>query len=53
MWLLAGLCAGQLRGRVGDNDQRVVVGVEGGVCVGGWGGVTVSSTRPPLEFQRG
>lgn len=33
MWLLAGLCAGQLRGRVGDNDQRVVVGVEEGV----WG----------------
>lgn len=29
MWLLTGLCAGQLRGRVGDNDQRVVVGVEG------------------------
>lgn len=36
MWLLAGLCASQLRGRVGDNDQRVVVGVEG--IVGGAGG---------------
>lgn len=29
MRLLAGLCAGQLRGRIGDNDQRVVVvGIE-------------------------
>lgn len=53
MWLFAGLYAGQLRGRVGDNDQREVVEV-GSVGVGAVGGsVTASSTRLPLEFPRG